>query len=385
MKLVLVLILGLCLAGAKPQQSVQCGLCRQIFTALVSQIGEVVSEDQVDSYLRFGCGAFGLDSWCQTNVYPNTHDIFLALRSNKTDDIICERLALCHFKVISLTGDVLFAEGDTLYTITEQEGGVVNHYYFGTVSHPSLPAGIVNGLACSPDYCAVLLEDDDSTTTVQHGTTALSMYQQIDQALPSGYWYGPWYDIITQEFWMATGSSRDYTFGIFDPQFGDWEPKVYLHLPRARADSSILSGQILDRVLYFSLHTDPHVFKIDLAVRLYRGNFTSPNNTMLVGNPVTNELYGYSPSSVGIWKYTNLNTGNRTVVAKIDLTGVGAVPSSTINPIDNTMWLCLWGPDNDAWLRVDLKKTTNNIAWAATKKSEGLFDFNPYTITSEEA
>jgi len=385
MKLVLVLILGLCLVSAKPQQSVQCGLCRQIFTVLIDQMEEVVSEEQVDAYLRFGCAAFGLDSWCNTNVYPNNHDIFIALRSNKTDDIICERLALCHFRVISLTGDVLFAEGDTLYTITEQDGGIVNHYYFGTVSHPSLPAGIVNGLACSPDYCAVLLEDDDSTTTVQHGTTALSMYRQIDQALPTGSWYGPWYDIITQEFWMATGTSRDYTFGIFDPQFGDWEPKVYVHLPRARANSEILSGQILDRVLYFSLLQEPHVYKIDLAVRLFRGNFSSPNNTMLVGNPVTNELYGYSPSSIGIWKYTNLATGNRTVIAKIDLTGVDAVPSSTINPIDNTMWLCLWGPDNDAWLRVDLKKTSNNIAWAATKKSEGLFDFNPYTITSEEA
>jgi len=381
-----VLILGLCLANAKPQQSVQCGLCRQIFTALVSQIGEVASEDQVDSYLRFGCSAFGLDSWCSTYVYPNTHDIFLALRSNKTDDIICERLALCHFRVISLTGDVLFAEADKLYTIIEETSGKIDSYYFGTVSHPSLPAGVVNGLACSPDYCAVLLEDATTSTTPQHGTTALSMYQQIDQTLPSGYWYGPWYDIITQEFWMATGSARDYTFGIFDPQFGDWEPKVYIHLARARADSEILSGQILDRVLYFTLLQDPHVYKIDLAVRLFRGNFTTPNNTMLVGNPVTNELYGYSPSNIGIWKFNNfVYPGNRTVIAKIDLSGVVPFPSSTINPIDNTMWVCLWGTANDAWLKVDLKKTSNNLAWASTKKTDGLFDFNPYTITSEEA
>jgi len=227
---------------SKSLQSVQCGICRQIFTALISQIGEVVSEDQVDAYLRFGCATFGLDSWCQTNVYPNTHDIFLALRSNKTDDIICERLSLCHFKVISLTGDVLFAQRDKLYTIRALAGGRLETTNFGTVDHPSIPNGIICGLACSVDYCAVLLSSDTNGVT-NYGTVALSPYTQIDQTLSAGYWYGPWYDIITEEFWLATGNSRDYTFGIFDPQFGDWEPKVYVHLPRARADSEILSGQ----------------------------------------------------------------------------------------------------------------------------------------------
>jgi len=374
------------LGSSYPSQSVQCGLCRQIFTALISQVGEVFSEDQVDSYLRFGCQAFGLDSWCQTNVYPNTHDIFLALRSNKTDDIICERLALCHFKVKAITGDILFADRDVLYTIMELDGGRLSHNRFATVQHGSIPDGIIYGLACGVDYCAVLLASEDATgNPVQFGTAALSMYEQIDQQLNAGYWYGPWYDIITQEFWIATGSSKDYTFGIFDPQYGDWEPKVSFNIPRARADSEILSGQILDRVLYFTLHKDPHVYKIDLALRLPRGNFSSPNDTMLVGNPVTNELYGYSPSTLGIWKYNNLANGNRTSIVSINLSSAEAVPSSTINPVDNTMWISLWGSNSDAWLRVDLTKTTDNVAWAPTGNLDGLFDFNPYTIDSEEA
>jgi len=375
------------LSSGNPQQSVQCGICRQIFTALINQVGEVFSEDEVDSYLRFGCSAFGLDSWCQANVYPNTHDIFIALRSNKTDDIICERIALCHFRVTAITGDILFAGGDALTTIRELDGGLIQHIPFGTVQHGSLPGGIIYGLACGVDYCAVLLATEDATgNPTQFGSTALSAYQQIDQLLPSGYWYGPWYDIITQEFWIATGSARDYTFGIFDPQFGDWEPKVTVNFPRARADSELLSGQILDRVLYFTLHKDPHVYKIDLALRIFRGNFSSPNDTMLVGNPVTNELYGYSPSLLGVWKYLNLANGNRTTIVNINLSGAEAVPSSTISPVENTMWISLWGHGNDAWLRVDLKKPIGeNAAFANTGNLDGLFDFNPYTITSEEA
>jgi hypothetical protein len=375
------------LAIAKPQQSVQCGLCRQVFTSLISQIGEVVSQEQVDSYLRLGCMTFGLESWCQTNIYPNIPDIFKALRSNKTDDIICERISLCHFRIISITGDVLFADDDQLYTIKETTGGRLTHTPFGVVSHPSLPGGIIYGLSCSVDYCAVLLGDEDPYTgTVQFGTTALSMYQQIDQQLDPGYWYGPWYDYITQEFWLATGQGKTYTFGIFDPQFGDWSPKLTTTLPRAPSSSEILSGQILDRVLYFTLLQDPHVYKIDLAIRRPMGNFSTPNNTMLVGNPATNELYGYSPSALGIWKYSSLRTGNMTSIVSIDFTDSQPVPSSTINPVDNTLWISLWGTkDLDAWLRVDLKKTTNNVGWAPTGNLDGLFDFNPYTISTEEA
>lgn len=106
---------------------------------------------------------------------------------------------------------------------------------------------------------------------------------------------------------------------------------------------------------------------------------------MLVGNPVTNELYGYSPSPNGIWKYTNLVSGNRTTIVNINFSTAEAVPSSTISPVENTMWISLWGSDSDAWLRVDLKKTTDNVGWAPTGNLDGLFDFNPYTITSEEA
>jgi hypothetical protein len=378
---ILLLLLFISVVLARPTQTAQCGICRNIFTALIDQIGEVVSEEQVDSYLRFGCSAFGLESWCQANVYPNTHDIFLALRSNKTDDIICERLSLCHFRVIDITGDILFADRDVLYTIKELDGGRLQHVLFGTVSHPELPNGIISGLACSVDYCAVLLSDGNNV----YGTTALSPYQQIHQILPEGTWYGPWYDIITQEFWMATGTAREYTFGIFDPQFGDWEPKVHIRLIRARADSEILSGQILDRVLYFTLIQDPHVYKIDLSLRLFRGNFTCLNNTMLVGNPVTNELYGYAPSPTGIWRFASTLNGTRTVIVPINLSSAMAVPSSTINPVDNTMWISLWGSDTDAWLRVDLKKATDNVGWAPTGNLDGLFDFNPYTINSEES
>jgi hypothetical protein len=381
--LLLIFILGFSLLVNS--QSVQCGLCRQIFTALISQIGEVVSEEQVDTYLHFGCSTLGLDSWCQANVYPNTHDIFLALRSNKTDDIICERIGLCHFRVIDITGDILFAEQDQLYTIREQPGGIIETIPFGGVLHPSLPDGIICGLACSVDYCAVLLSSTDSTGKDTYGTVALSPINQIDQVLPPGTWYGPWHDIITDEFWMATGTSKDYTFGIFDPQFGDWEPKYIYHIPYARSDSEILSGQILDRVLYFSLRLDPHVFKLDLALRAQRGNFSSPNNTMLVGNPITMELYGYSPSPSGIWKYSSMVTGNKTTIVPINLSSAEAVPSSTINPIDNTLWISLWGGEQDAWLKVDLTKTTDNVEWAPTGNLDGLFDFNPYTITSEEA
>jgi len=306
----------------------------------------------------------------------------LALRSNKTDDIICERIGLCNFKVVSITGDVLFAEQDELYTI-KLVGDVLQPTPFAEVVHTSLPDGIISGLSCSVDYCAVLFAAL-SPTSSKYGTTAISIWHQIDHLLPSGYWYGPWYDLITEEFWMATGSSRDYTFGIFDPQFGDWEPKVSVYLPRAPSNSALLSGQILDRVLYFTLLRDPHVYKIDLSLRLFRGNFSSPNNTMLVGNPVSNELYGYSPSNVGIWKYMNLNTGNRTVLVNIDLSQAQAVPSSTINPVDNKMWISLWGSGSDAWLIVDLTKDTDNVGWAPTGNLDGLFDFNPYTITTEE-
>jgi hypothetical protein len=382
--LLLIFVLGLSLlVTSEPQQSVQCGLCRQIFTALIKQVGQVVSEDQVDSYLRFGCAAFGLDSWCQINVYPNEHDIFLALRSNKTDDIICERIGLCHFRVISITGNILFAEGDNLYIITERPDGNIVIEPFGTVYHPSFPAGIISGLACSVDYCAVLLSSTDPNTGVDtYGTVALSYLQQIDQVLPRGVWYGPWHDIITDEFWMASGSATDYTFGIFDPSFGDWEPKVYVHLPRARADSEILSGQILDRVLYFTIRLDPHIYKIDLALRIFRGNFTTPNDTMIAGNPITNELYGYSPSPIGVWKYNSLTYGNRTVIVPINLSSAEAVPSSTVNPIDNTLWISLWGGLQDAWLKIDL--ATNTAEWAPTGNLDGLFDFNPITITTEE-
>lgn len=262
--------------------------------------------------------------------------------------------------------------------------GKLTHEAFGTVAHTAIPNGIISGLACSVEYCAVLLSAVDPVTGYRtFGTTALSPFTQISQMLPSGSWNGPWFDIITQEFWMATGTARQYTFGTFDPQFGLWQPHVVMRF-RVRPDAELLSGQILDRILYFTISNDPHVYKIDLTFRISLGNFSAPNNTMLVGNPVTNELYGYAPGPQGIWRFTGIYGTNRTTVGIIDLTGALPVASSTINPVNNAMWISLWGSDNDAWLRVDLTKSTKNIAWAPTGNLDGLFDFNPYTIKSEE-
>jgi len=123
-------------------------------------------------------------------------------------------------------------------------------------------------------------------------------------------------------------------------------------------------------------------FKIDLALRLFRGNFSSPNNTMLVGNLVTNELYGYSNSAMGIWKYSSPFNGNRTMLVYVDFSDAQAVPSSTVNVLDNTMWISLYGSRSDAWFIADLN--TDSAVWAATGDLDGLFDFNPETITSEE-
>jgi len=368
---------------SRPSQVPSCSLCRQIITTLIGQVGSAVTEEEVDAYLRLGCATFFLDSWCQQHVYPNIREIFLALRNNKTDDIICERITLCKFKVTSITGDILFADGDVLYTIRELSDKKLQHITFGTIAHPELPSGIITGLSCSVDYCAVLISSTNSDGVTTYGTTALAPYQQIHQVLPAGYWYGPWFDIMTQEFWMATGTAKQFTFGIFDPQYGNWEPKVYMRL-RSRPDAELLSGQILDRILYFTVMNDPHVHRIDLTLRVSRGNFSTPNNTMLVGNPVTNELYGYAPGPLGIWRYNGYTGSNRTTVGNINLTGTMPVPSSTINPVDNTMWISLYGSGRDAWVRVDLKKATDNIGLAPTGNLDGLFDFNPYTITSEE-
>jgi len=102
---------------------------------------------------------------------------------------------------------------------------------------------------------------------------------------------------------------------------------------------------------------------------------------MLVGNPVTNLLYGYAPTRDGIYL---LDRGNVTQVVNIDLSGASPVQSATINAVDETLWISLWGYTMDAWLRVDLKEKVDNVAWAPTGNLNGLFDFNPYTITSEE-
>jgi len=355
-----------------------------MITTLINGIGSSsITESKVDVYLRMACTTFSLQSWCEKNVYPHIHDIFTSLKSNKTDDVICQRIALCRFKVISITGDVLFASLDSIVTVRETANhNIEKHAWPGKIQHTALPSAIICGLACSEDYCTVLLTANVSGV-IKFGTTALlSPTNQIFQMLSNGTWYGPWFDIMTQEFWMATGTAQAFTLGIFDPSIGTFDPKLSFKI-RTSWYTKILSGQILDRILYLTLYNDPHVYSIDLTFRIFRGNFSAPNNTMLVGNPVTNKLYGYSPSPLGIYLLdVNLGERNRTTIISVDLSGWRSIPASTVNPVDNTMWISLYGSRSDRWLHVTLSQT-NNFEYLDAA-SFGLFDFNPYTITSVE-
>jgi len=243
----------------------------------------------------------------------------------------------------------------------------------------------ITGLACAPDYCAVLLQGTDNTG-YRYGVTALSVsddkIKELHHELPQGVWYGPWYDIHTNQFWLANGYSRNITFGLFDTQYGEFIPKIPFRT-HFRPGATILSGVILNRILYFTLTGDTHVFYLDVATRLLRGNFSAPSNTMLVGNPVTDELYGYSKGKEGVFRFDQ-NFRKITQIVNYDFSSILPIPSSTFNPIDNTMWLSLWGWSKNEWMMVDLKQTTKNVYLAPVDNLEGYFDFNPFEVKNEE-
>jgi len=377
MSLVFVFLLFLTTTLCSPQ----CSVCKKMIDTLTNQIsGGDVTELKVRTAVQSLCSNFALQDWCQKNINPYLYDLFLALNSQEATHIVCERINLCHFKINSITGDVLFAERDRLDRIIPVGETGIERTEWGVITHPELTNMNITGLACAPDYCALLLRGTSTSGKYITGITALSSTSQDHHVLNDGRWSGPWYDIHTNQFWLSLGHQYNITFGIFDTQIGSFIPKITFRSYFTQ-HARIVSGTILNRILYFSIYNDPRIFVLDIATHIYRGNFTAPKNTMLVGNPVTNELYGYTNGNDGIFRFDSYHL--RTRIAEINFTGVLPVPSSTINPIDNTMWLSLWnfgGPK--AWMKVNLK--TNGVGWAPVGNLEGYFDFNPYDIKSEE-
>jgi len=279
----------------------------------------------------------------------------------------------------------MFAQGDQLSRIVPIGDNQVQRIDLWTIIHPSLPSATICGLSCSPDYCAVLLKGTINGAT-RYATTALSIYTQIPELLDNvGDWYGPWYDANTDEFWMAHGTPMNFTFGLFDPTDGTFEPHINTRLYIPQSNAALLSGSVLNRMLYFTVVGDYHVWILDLALHMFRGNITLPlttTNVMLQHNPVTQLLYGYTAGPDGVFKLGF--DGTRTKIANIDFTGVSLVPSSTIDPIENTMWISLWGIPSRAWMKIDLNKNSDNVRWTPVGTIEGYFDFNPYTIVRED-
>jgi len=314
-------------------------------------------------------------------LYPYFDEIFRALKENRTDSIACDRLNLCTTKITKVTGDIMFAQGDRLSRIIPVGDNQVQRIDLWTITHPSLPSASICGLSCSPDYCAVLLKGTVNGA-VRYATTALSVYTQIPQLLENvGIWYGPWYDANTDEFWMAHGTPLNFTFGIFDPTDGTFYQRISTRLYIPQTSSPILSGSVLNRMLYFTVVDDYHVWILDLALHVFRGNITlelTTKNVMLQHNPVTQLLYGYTAGPDGVFRFDGPDT--RTKIANIDFTGVTLVPSSTIDPINNFMWISLWGIPSHAWMKIDLNKNTDNVRWTPAGTVEGYFDFNPYEI-----
>jgi len=240
----------------------------------------------------------------------------------------------------------------------------------------------ITGFACGPDYCAVALKGTLGGV-VRYGTTALSNTAQLHHLLPDvgTPYYGPWYDANTDEFWMAYGTPTNYTFGIFDPTDGVLYKRISTRLFIPQTSAPILSGSVLNRLLYFTVLGDFRVYVLDLSLHVFLGNITlsskSPN-IMLNHNPVTQIMYGYTSGPDGIFRFDTPQ--QRTKIASIDFTGIGLVPSSTIDPTENMMWISLWGIPSRAWMKVDLTKTTDNVKWTPVGSVEGYFDFNPYEI-----
>jgi len=327
----------------------------------------------------------GLTPWCTQYIYPYFDEVFLALKDNKTDSIACCRINLCQSKIISITGDIMFAVNDILSVIMPLPNNQIDRRDLDKIVHPQVPVAVISGFSCGPDYCAVLLQGKDVSGNPRYGTTALSIasngqVKQTPQILAAvGSWYGPWYDAHTDEFWLAYGSPANFTFGLFDPSAGIFRPRINTRLRIPQQDVPILSGAVLNRVLYFTVKGDLHVFVLDLALHLFTGNLTMPApNIMLAVNPLTQLLYGYTAGAEGVFRFDSPTS--HTKIAGPLPTGFALVPSATIDPTENTLWISLWGSVNRAFLKIDLTKTSNNTLAAPTKDLEGFFDFNPYQI-----
>jgi len=240
----------------------------------------------------------------------------------------------------------------------------------------------ISGFSCAPDYCAVLLKGTLNGVT-RYGTTALSARSQVHHLLTDvgSQYYGPWYDAKTDEFWLAYGTPNNFTFGIFDPSDGNFYKRITTRLFIPQSNAPILSGSVLDRLLYFTVLGDYRVYILDLSLHIFLGNITltpKNQNIMLAHNPVTQTMYGYTPGPDGVFRFDSPT--QRTKIADIDFTNIGLVPSSTIDPTENVMWISLWGIPSRAWMKIDLKKTTDNVRWTPAGSVEGYFDFNPYNI-----
>jgi len=310
-------------------------------------------------------------------------EVFRSLRDNRTDSIACNRVSMCKTKITKVTGEIMFAEGDVLSHIIPIGDNQIQKIDIWRISHPSIPQMSITGIACSPDYCAVALKGTLGGV-VRYATTALSISNQIHHLLPDvgTPYYGPWYDANTDEFWMAYGNPLNFTFGIFDPTDGILYKRISTRLYIPQTTAPILAGSVLNRLLYFTVLGDYRVYVLDLSLHIFLGNITLPSqatNIMLNHNPVTQIMYGYTAGeNEGVIRFDNPQ--QRTKIANIDFTGITLVPSSTIDPIENTMWISLWGIPSRAWMKIDLSKSSDNVKWTPVGSVEGYFDFNPFVI-----
>jgi len=180
---------------------------------------------------------------------------------------------------------------------------------------------------------------------------------------------------------LAHGTPANFSFGLYDPIDGTYRSRINTRLYIPQQNGILLSGSVLERLLYFTIQNDFHVFVLDLSLHVFLGNMTmSFSNIMLNHNPVTRMMYGYTPGPEGLFRFDNATS--HTKIAAIDFSDIILVPSSTIDPTSNTMWISLWGLSGPSrWMKVDLNKVTENVQWAPTGNLDGYFDFNPYTIT----
>jgi len=383
MKLVIFVFLCVSLLATNTKAaSVQCTFCKQVMSTVRSQLGGTFNEIVMERFIKSTCDTLLLTQWCSTYLYPYFPEIFNAIADNRTDSIVCNRINLCQTKIVAVTGDILLGKGEKLSRIVPTSGGGYQKFDIWTISHSQLPTATIAGLACSPDYCATLLRVT-VLGYIRYATARITSYSQYSDnphlLTDSGTWYGPFYDASTDEFWLAYGTPMNMTFGIYNPADGSFNMKINTRLYIPETTGTIFSGSVLNRYLYFTISGDYHVFVLDLALHLYLGNLTLPvrptNNLVLAHNPVTQILYGYNIGTAGVYRFDSPT--QFTQVASYDFAGVGIVPGATIDPIDNSMWIVLWGKYQ--WLKIDLTKTSQNVQ-VFTNAVDGYLDFNPYKI-----